>query len=58
MISSREDFWESSDLSDFNEVRDVELNDDSLGVKLEKPQFLARLEERRILLLIHGYNVQ
>ena len=56
IISSRDDFWESSDLSDFDEVRDVELNDDSLGVKLEKPELLTRLEERRILLLIHGYN--
>jgi len=56
MISSRKSFWSSTRLSDTDEIRDVGLDDDSLGRRVAEGRFLDRLRNRRVHLLIHGYN--
>lgn len=56
MISARKDFWSSTELSDTDEVREVNLNDDSLGTPVAKDTFLKKLDDKKVLLLIHGYN--
>lgn len=56
MISARKDFWNSTELSDADEVREVNLNDDSLGEPVDKTIFLQKLDDKKVLLLIHGYN--
>lgn len=56
MISARKDFWNSTELSDFDEIRQVNLNDDSLGTPIANDAFLKQIDEKKILMLIHGYN--
>lgn len=56
MISARKDFWNSTELSDTDEVRNVNLNDDSLGDPVNRDVFLKQLDDKKVLLLIHGYN--
>jgi len=56
MISARKDFWDSNILSDSDEIRDVYLDDDSLGDPLAEGDFLNRIKDKKILLIIHGYN--
>jgi len=56
MISSRDKFWDSNTLSDSDEIRDVVLDDDSLGSVISKQNFLNSLHDKRVILLIHGYN--
>lgn len=56
MISARKDFWNSTELSDEDEVRQVNLNDDSLGATVNKNVFITNLNGKNVLLLIHGYN--
>lgn len=56
IISSRDNLWESSDLSDSDKIIDVSLNDDSLGKEVSIADFLGHLANKRVLMLIHGYN--
>ncbi|MFY0563984.1 alpha/beta hydrolase [Archangium lansingense] len=56
MISSREKFWSSTELSASDEIRDVDLTDDSLGQKVSTDELRNVLRSKRVLLLIHGYN--
>jgi len=56
MISARKDFWSSTELSDADEIRDVNLNDDLLGTPIANNVFLQQINGNKILLLIHGYN--
>lgn len=56
LISSRKSFWDSNELSETDEVRDVNLLDDSLGDVITNESFLNSLENKSVLMLIHGYN--
>lgn len=56
MISARKDFWDSNALSDSDEIRDVVLMDESLGDTMSEVDFLSRINGKRVLMLIHGYN--
>lgn len=56
LISSRYDFWDSNKLSDKDEVKTVNLDDDSLGDTITKEEFLAELKDKSVLMIIHGYN--
>lgn len=56
MISARNDFWSSTELSDTDEIREVNLNDDSLGDSVDKDEFMKKLDDKKVLLLVHGYN--
>ncbi|MDX2129745.1 MAG: alpha/beta hydrolase [Chloroherpetonaceae bacterium] len=56
MISSRTDFWESDNLSDFDLFRDVNLSDESLGTEMTRDEVIKKISGKTILVLIHGYN--
>jgi esterase/lipase superfamily enzyme len=56
MISSRKDFWSSTETADDYEVRDVTLTDASLGAPITRDQLWQAVRGKRVLLLIHGYN--
>lgn len=56
LVSSRKNFWDSTALSDNDAVREVNLQDDSLGDTIENKDFLAMLANKTVLLLVHGYN--
>lgn len=56
LISARKDFWDSNLLSDSDEIRNVVLTDESLGDPVSEAKFLADITNKRILLIIHGYN--
>ncbi len=56
MISSRDNFWESEELSDYDEIRDVVLTDESLGTQVSESKFLQDIADKTVLLIIHGYN--
>ncbi len=58
IISSRKSFNNPDVLSDSgHEYREIDLSDDSLIRKIEsEAQLLSELEEKRVLMLVHGYN--
>lgn len=56
MISARKDFWSSTELSDADEIRQVNLKDDSLGDPISKDQLPGLVDDKKVLVLIHGYN--
>jgi esterase/lipase superfamily enzyme len=43
-------------MSDYDEVRDVDLGDLSLGQSLNSKEFMKGLDGKKVLMLIHGYN--
>ena len=58
MVSSRKDFWSATEFSDEDVIRRVELSnpDPAIDKPLTEEEYLASLEGRRVLLLVHGYN--
>lgn len=56
MVSVRKEFWSSTELSDTDEIRDVDLTDDSLGILVNDASFLSKINGKNILILVHGYN--
>ncbi|MEE9604925.1 MAG: alpha/beta hydrolase [Candidatus Scalindua sp.] len=59
IISSRENFWDSNIVTSrqTDEIRDVNLSLGNLnGTPVSDVQFEAQIRNKKILLLIHGYN--
>lgn len=58
MVSSRKEFWSATEFADEDAIRDVVLDDPNPAVDTEvsEAEYLARLEGKKILLLVHGYN--
>ncbi len=59
IISSRENFWDSNIVTprQTDEIRDVNLSLGNLnGAPVSDVQFEAQIQNKKILLLIHGYN--
>ena len=56
LISARKDFWDSTRLADQDEIRDVDLYDDSLGAVIDGTELGRQLNNKTVLLLVHGYN--
>lgn len=58
LISSRQDFWSSTNFSERDAVKDVVLENPSTAQDrdLTEAEYLSALTGRRVLLLVHGYN--
>ncbi|HEX7085729.1 MAG TPA: alpha/beta hydrolase [Vicinamibacterales bacterium] len=58
LVSSRLDFWNCTEFSETDAIRDVVLEDPSTAVDrdLSEAEYLAALKAQRVLLLVHGYN--
>ena len=56
IISARKGFWDNNIISNQDEIRNVvPLQTRSTG-KLKQGEFLASIKDKRVLLLLHGYN--
>jgi esterase/lipase superfamily enzyme len=55
MVSCRKDFWSATEFSAANEIRRVDL-DSGLGVAVQPAEFLQAIANKRITVLVHGYN--
>lgn len=57
MISAREEFWSSTELSDYDEARNVNLSDHKIATPpVGKVELLTQITGKKVLILIHGYN--
>ncbi|ABA58272.1 conserved hypothetical protein [Nitrosococcus oceani ATCC 19707] len=59
MMSSRENFWAGERLSNKDQIKDVVLDDPDPAVDsplIEEAIFFDMMKDKRLLLLIHGYN--
>lgn len=58
IISSRKEFWSATEFSDTDEARDVRLlnPDPSVDTPVSETELVSRIRDKRVLLLVHGYN--
>jgi hypothetical protein len=56
IISSREKFWDSNNVARQDEIRHVVLADGRSDGTLKPAEFLAKITNKKVLLLVHGYN--
>ena len=58
LVSSRADFWSSTNFSDEDAIGDVVLERPSASRDRDMPraEYLKALAGRKVLLLVHGYN--
>ncbi len=58
MISSRENFWSTTEIAEADAIKEVVLLNPETGVDkdLTEAQFLQRVKNKRVLILVHGYN--
>jgi len=56
LISYRKGFWANSVLAERDEIRNVPLVGNGVEVPMTEVELASKIDGRRILLLIHGYN--
>ena len=56
IISARQNFWDSNNISPQDEIREVTLPQIAAEQVLAEGEFLAAIQDKKILLLVHGYN--
>ena len=55
MVSCRKDFWSATDFSSADEIRSIDLAT-SAGQVVTRDQFVQQVHNKRVLVLVHGYN--
>jgi len=55
-ISTRKNFWDSKSIPDYDEMKEVNLSDMTTGPGLDADWRIRGWENKRILILVHGYN--
>ena len=56
LISARKKFWSDTKLAVVDEIRDVDLKGDKESKVINENDFFSNISEKRILVLVHGYN--
>ena len=56
LISARKNFWSDTELATSDKIRDVDLVGEEPSTPVAQPAFLASLSDKKILILVHGYN--
>ena len=55
MVSCRHNFWSATDFSQMDEVRRIDLSS-GLGTAVSDADYLAAVQSKRVVVLVHGYN--
>jgi esterase/lipase superfamily enzyme len=56
MVSCRREFWSATEFSTADEIRELDLTGDGQGAKVQPATLLAALANKRVTVLVHGYN--
>jgi len=55
MVSCRKDFWSATEFSSADEIRSIDLAT-SAGQGVPRDQFVQQVRNKRVMVLVHGYN--